>query len=177
MGPKKSSTLKMLIKYFIRIIQSLDSLQAGKFAAMVAAILLLSHCSASNTRNPEFMEYDYYFADRYIQIQGRARMPAIKQNKTQSQPAKDIQKFAVYLGLEERRKLCQKEALLNAHSKWLSISEQKWASQSEWLLRLKKGALGHWGNCLTSAQIQQKYFDQPESCRLVVHYPCDPRSY
>lgn len=82
-----------------------------------------------------------------------------------------------FLTLTERRKVCSKLALLNAHSKFLSVSQDQWMVQSEWKLRLNLGARGSWSGCLDNARIIDVFYDIMDSCRVVVWYDCDPRDY
>ncbi|MCB1172508.1 MAG: hypothetical protein KDK39_03030 [Leptospiraceae bacterium] len=136
----------------------------------------LLRCQASLPTALELPDLDYYYLPDALQIQGRARLPAVSHKVVTDEingPFMDRE----YLTLSERRANCQKKALTNAHSKWLSITEKRWLPQSEWLLRLKLEHHGTWQSCLDEAEVIDRFFDTPDECRLVVRYKCDPADY
>jgi len=126
-------------------------------------VFLFSNCKSGNpAAEQELLNQDYYFSGNRVQIQGRADLPA---------PARGI------VGLEERRGICKREALLHSHSKWLSLTLKDRNSPDEWFLRLKLGAEGKWSGCLKDAKMISYFFDTFQSCRVTVLYPCLPQNY
>lgn len=82
-----------------------------------------------------------------------------------------------FLPIENRREVCKKEALLNSHSKWLSLTMEDRTDPADWRLRLDLGAIGPWSGCLNSAKIVSYFYDSQESCRVTVLYSCLPQRY
>ncbi|MBX7059249.1 MAG: hypothetical protein K1X75_14380 [Leptospirales bacterium] len=123
------------------------------------------------------MDNDYYFAGGAVLIQGRAPMPAPRAIL----PADDLQGNSKselrFLSFEERLQRCRAAATIDAHSKWLSLTDREWQDPGEWKLRLNMGARGLWSDCLDEASEQGFYTDEPESCRVALLYSCSPRSY
>ena len=160
--------------------------QQAKWCLCVLTLLGLS-CQAPVRVGDELLELDYFFGPDYIQIQGHARLPRALQLPTDSSdspPSRSRQggdRKGVdqkrFLSYTERRRLCKERALVNAHTKWLSITERQWLPQSEWKLRLKLGDKSDWNECIQGAQVMDLRFDRPKGCRLVVRYFCDPRDY
>lgn len=130
---------------------------------------------------------DYYFNGNSTQIQGRAslgpaRLPLDNtpgrtgNNAVEKNPATSERK-AAYLTLEERRMDCQKRAVQNAATKFVSLTMADRQDQAEWDLRLKLGARGSWYSCLADAHVLGAFFDEPGICRVVIRYPCLPQKY
>ena len=124
---------------------------------------------------PELEGQDYYFMGDFIQIQGQARLPEKTMEYVQ-QDSEDV-KETIYFTFQERRDICRRLALFNSHTKWLSLTFQDRQNQDEWSLRLQLGARGKWSHCLDNAVIRRLHFDDSESCRAQVLYPCLPQDY
>ena len=116
--------------------------------------------------NTENLNRDYYFDGSTVQIQGKAVLP---------EPFSESGK--TYFSILERRKLCMDNALLNSHTKWLSLTLDDRQDPAEWLKRLNMGAMGPWTSCLQKAKIINNFYDDILSCRVVVLYRCRPSNY
>ena len=149
-----------------------------KLFLIVSVIYIFTWCQAPDLQKEDLLDLDYYFGSSWIQIQGISRLPDERVvTKDEKSKANDLSNTYHFLTLTERRKNCHQDGLLNAHSKFLSISNKKWLAQSEWLLRLKLGARGDWSDCLDEARVVDTFYDIVDSCRLVVRYNCDPGNY
>lgn len=122
---------------------------------------------------------DYYFTGSYVQIQGEADLPPVRQlvPAAGSKTGGDSQATVEFLSLRERRKQCREQALIHSHTKWLSLTRRDRETQSEWDLRLSMGGSGAWQRCLNRAVIRNHFYDLPNRCRVVVLYPCLPQKY
>lgn len=126
---------------------------------------------------PELISQDYYFVGSYVQIQGEADLPPVRQLVT-AKSADGANKTTVeFLSLRERRKQCRQNALQQSHAKWLSLTRRDRQAQSEWDLRLSMGGSGNWRRCLNQATVRNHFYDDPGRCRVVVLYPCLPQDY
>lgn len=142
---------------------------------LVIVLFACSACQAPAVVNTDLLDLDYYFGDSWLQIQGISTLPRIKK-RINSEENSEFEQYQ-FLTLTQRRNLCHQSALQNAHTKFLSISEKQWLPQSEWKLRLKLGANGHWRGCLEESRVMETFYDLPNRCRLVVWYDCDPRDF
>ena len=104
---------------------------------------------------PELISQDYYFVGSYVQIQGEADLPPVRQLVT-AKSADGANKTTVeFLSLRERRKQCRQNALQQSHAKWLSLTRRDRQAQSEWDLRLSMGGSGNFAVLVTSSQVSQ----------------------
>lgn len=122
---------------------------------------------------PNLYNQDYYFSGHRVQIQGRSTLPPMETSKKASGDTKE----PLFLSLKERREICLEAALLNSKTKWLSLTREDPQDQSEWKLRLSLKAKGEWSSCLDRARVVRYFFDDMESCRVAVHYPCLPQNH
>jgi hypothetical protein len=127
---------------------------------------------------PEYISQDYYFSGSYVQIQGEADLPPVRQlvpvaGGDRANPQATVE----FLSLRERRKQCREKALTHSHGKWLSLTRRDRQAQSEWDLRLSMGGSGNWQSCLKRAVVRNHFYDVPNRCRVVVLYPCLPQKY
>ena len=151
-----------------------------RIAFLSLAIISLLGCSLFRSRPaplPGVIDRDYYFADGQLQIQGVSVLPPINETIETIDQDGNTKTEQRFLGLAERRERCRRLALVNAHTKWLSLTERDRVAQSEWLLRLSMGANGPWRDCLNNAIVRRFYYDTPDSCRVVALYPCLPQNY
>ena len=132
----------------------------------ISAIHFFLFSCRSGRVNTENLNQDFYFSRFSVQIQGRALLP--------EQPGKSDNN---YLTVLERKEICKKDALLNAHSRWLSLTWNDPQDPAEWLKRLELGAVGPWDSCLKKARILNTFYDDIRSCRVVLLYSCLPRRY
>lgn len=132
---------------------------------------------------PELISQDYYFTGSYVQIQGEADLPPVRQlvpapaHQQQQAGSRDSKATVQFLSLRERRKQCRERALVHSHTKWLSLTRRDRQAQSEWDLRLSMGGSGGWQECLNRSVIRNHFYDAPGRCRVVVLYPCLPQRY
>ncbi len=147
-------------------------------AAALLAGSLLAGCIIGDVKIPdERMDADYYFDGQATLIQGRGRMPAPRVNVPPADAEGNTKSETQFLSFAERQELCRKEARLDAHSKWLSLSDRDWQDIAEWRLRLGMGARGPWSDCLDGARELGFYLDGPEICRVALLVRCAPDDY
>ncbi len=126
---------------------------------------------------PALIDQDYYFTGNYVQIQGEADLPPVKEYIDNAAADGKSKTGLRFLTLRERRKRCREDALIHSHTKWLSLTDRDWQPQAEWALRLSMSAGGPWKRCLDRAVVRNHFYDEPGRCRVVVLYPCLPQEY
>ncbi|MDH5657146.1 MAG: hypothetical protein OEZ34_14640 [Spirochaetia bacterium] len=113
----------------------------------------------------ENLNRDYYFYKNSVQIQGKSLLPEAKSQDGSYKP------------IYERREICFKNAVLVSHSKWLSLTVKEKEDPAVWLERLQMGAAGAWSSCLKKARHLNTFYDDQQSCRIVMLYTCKPQNY
>ncbi|MFN3603899.1 MAG: hypothetical protein ACK4UJ_04220 [Leptonema sp. (in: bacteria)] len=118
------------------------------------------NCQTFNPTEDKNYHYDFYFGKDYLQILGKGTMPS-------SEDLPYIKK------LEQ----CVQDAKMYSDSKWLGITEKYIELQTLWYDRLKSNYYSHWKICLNNAKIVKIIPIYPGTCRIVVHYFCNPMDW
>ncbi|MCB1166456.1 MAG: hypothetical protein KDK33_09890 [Leptospiraceae bacterium] len=141
-------------------------------ATFLCGFPLLLQCLGMPSIPEDQYSTDYYFTGFSVQITGTAAIPpSILTRKYENASRRE------FINFDERLELCKQKAILQADSKWLSITEDDPNTQFEWIRRLDLGAKGPWTGCLEDAETRYVLFDYPGSCTVVRQYPCDPAYY
>ena len=141
-----------------------------KYIGLMAIFLM--HCLGMPDVPEQYYSNDYYFDGFSVQIVGRASLPPSIMTREY-----DGESRREFVNFDERLQECKKAAVLQADSKWLSITEDDPNTQFEWIRRLDLGAKGPWSGCLEDAETRYMLFDYPSNCIVVRQYPCDPAYY
>lgn len=159
-----------IILSFLRRFMGLKSF-IGRILALPGVFLMVSCLGMPDIPEKHYLK-DYYFTGFSVQILGKASIPPSIMTREY-----DGESRREFVNFDERLELCREKAVLQADSKWLSITEDDPNTQFEWIRRLDLGAKGSWTSCLEDAETRYMLFDYPSSCIVVRQYPCDPAYY
>ncbi|MCB1305888.1 MAG: hypothetical protein KDK37_16485, partial [Leptospiraceae bacterium] len=106
-------------------------------ATFLCGFPLLLQCLGMPSIPEDQYSTDYYFTGFSVQITGTAAIPpSILTRKYENESRRE------FINFDERLELCKQKAILQADSKWLSITEDDPNTQFEWIRRLDLGAKG-----------------------------------
>lgn len=143
---------------------------------VLLTIFFFSGCLISCYSYPsvpdQYYIQDFYFEGSGIQIVGKADLPS-----SISTVYRDGKATREFIPFQKRAEVCEQEAVHNAHSKWMALTMENVATQTEWSRRLKAGANGDYTSCHENAEKVRILFEYPDGCAVVMQYPCDPHDY
>lgn len=124
--------------------------------------------------NTLFQDY-YVFQDEWIQVQGSGNMPAV-QKAIQN---KDGTIAYDYRSVEDRRKICLEDARVDAHTRWLARLGSNTKDVKTWRETLNKNSYreSDWADCLDNARLREYFYENRNTCRVVMVYDCLPEEY